>query len=127
MRLIHTCELAGANAFDYLSQFQRHGAELMANPGVDALELPAAGGLKPSSAARQKLDPAECQFNGLPAGCNFHLRSARAATIEIETHTGLQAHSSCFPPTKLDWVERLSIFSKFGSSSQAELWWRAHD
>jgi len=28
MSLIHTCELAGANAFDYLSQLQRHAAEL---------------------------------------------------------------------------------------------------
>jgi len=32
MSLIHTCELAGANAFDYLSQLQRHAAELAANP-----------------------------------------------------------------------------------------------
>jgi hypothetical protein len=32
MSLIHTCELAGANAFDYLSQLQRHTAELAANP-----------------------------------------------------------------------------------------------
>jgi hypothetical protein len=28
MSLIHTCELAGVNAFDYLSQFQGHAAEL---------------------------------------------------------------------------------------------------
>ena len=32
MSLIHTCELAGVNAFDYLSQLQRHTAELAANP-----------------------------------------------------------------------------------------------
>ena len=32
MSLIHTCELAGANAFDFLSQLQRHAAELAANP-----------------------------------------------------------------------------------------------
>jgi transposase len=32
MSLIHTCELTGANPFDYLSQLQRHAAELMANP-----------------------------------------------------------------------------------------------
>jgi transposase len=32
MSLIHTCELAGVNAFDYLSQLQRHAAELAANP-----------------------------------------------------------------------------------------------
>ena len=32
MSLIHTCELAGANTFDYLSQLQRHAAELAANP-----------------------------------------------------------------------------------------------
>jgi hypothetical protein len=34
MSLIHTCELAGANAFDYLSQLQRHTRELAANPAA---------------------------------------------------------------------------------------------
>ena len=34
MTLIHTCELAGANAFDYLSQLQRHAAKLATNPAV---------------------------------------------------------------------------------------------
>ncbi len=34
MSLIHSCELAGANAFDYLSQLQRHTAELPANPAA---------------------------------------------------------------------------------------------
>jgi transposase len=34
MSLIHTCELAGVNAFDYLSQLQRHAAELRANPAA---------------------------------------------------------------------------------------------
>ena len=34
MSLIHTCELAGANAFDYLSQLQRHAVELAANPSA---------------------------------------------------------------------------------------------
>ena len=34
MSLIHTCELAGANAFDYLSQLQRHAAELAAHPAA---------------------------------------------------------------------------------------------
>lgn len=34
MSLIHSCELAGANAFDYLSQLQRHAAELAANPAA---------------------------------------------------------------------------------------------
>jgi transposase len=34
MSLVHTCELAGANAFDYLSQLQRHAAELAANPAA---------------------------------------------------------------------------------------------
>src|SRR5947207_1431445 len=32
MSLIHTCELAGANPFDYLTQLQRHASELAANP-----------------------------------------------------------------------------------------------
>ncbi len=34
MSLVHTCELAGANAFDYLSQLQRHAAELAAQPAA---------------------------------------------------------------------------------------------
>lgn len=34
MSLIHSCELAGANAFDYLSQLQLHAAELAAKPAA---------------------------------------------------------------------------------------------
>jgi len=32
MSLIHTCELSGANPFDYLTQLQRHADELAQNP-----------------------------------------------------------------------------------------------
>jgi hypothetical protein len=32
MSLIHTCELNRANPFDYLTELQRHAAELKANP-----------------------------------------------------------------------------------------------
>jgi transposase len=32
MSLIHTCELNGVNAFDYLTELQRHARELEANP-----------------------------------------------------------------------------------------------
>ncbi len=32
MTLIHTCQLAGANSFDYLIDLQRHAKELAANP-----------------------------------------------------------------------------------------------
>jgi transposase len=32
MSLIHTCQLAGANPFDYLTELQRHAAELAATP-----------------------------------------------------------------------------------------------
>src|SRR6266545_2834173 len=32
MTLIHTCQLCGANSFDYLTELQRHARELMANP-----------------------------------------------------------------------------------------------
>ena len=32
MSLIHTCELAGANPFDYLTELQRHAGALAANP-----------------------------------------------------------------------------------------------
>src|ERR1700722_1063929 len=34
MSLIHTCELASANPFDYLTQLQRHASELAANPSA---------------------------------------------------------------------------------------------
>lgn len=34
MSLIHTCELNGANAFDYLTRLQRHRAEVSANPAL---------------------------------------------------------------------------------------------
>jgi hypothetical protein len=32
MSLIHTCELYGANPFDYLSELQRHAGELARTP-----------------------------------------------------------------------------------------------
>ncbi len=32
MTLMHTCELNGANPFDYLTELQRHARELAANP-----------------------------------------------------------------------------------------------
>ena len=32
MSLIHTCELNGANPFDYLTELQRHAEELKRNP-----------------------------------------------------------------------------------------------
>jgi len=34
MSLIHTCELNGANPFDYLTELQKHAAELAENPAV---------------------------------------------------------------------------------------------
>ena len=34
MSLIHTCELVGANAFDYLTELQRHVTELKKNPAA---------------------------------------------------------------------------------------------
>jgi hypothetical protein len=32
MSLIHTCQLCGANSFDYLVELQRHARELAARP-----------------------------------------------------------------------------------------------
>ena len=32
MSLIHTCQLCGANSFDYLTELQRHARQLAANP-----------------------------------------------------------------------------------------------
>jgi transposase len=34
MSLIHTCQLCGANSFDYLTELQHHPQELAANPGA---------------------------------------------------------------------------------------------
>ena len=34
MSLIHTCELNGANPFDYLTELQRHAEELKQNPSA---------------------------------------------------------------------------------------------
>jgi hypothetical protein len=32
MSLIHTCELGGANPFDYLTELERHAGEMSLNP-----------------------------------------------------------------------------------------------
>jgi hypothetical protein len=32
MTLIHTCQLCGANSFDYLTELLRHAGELAAHP-----------------------------------------------------------------------------------------------
>jgi hypothetical protein len=32
MSLIHTCQLCGANSFEYLTELQRHAHDLAANP-----------------------------------------------------------------------------------------------
>jgi len=40
MSLIHTCELNGANPFNYLTELLRHSEELKRSPAGDALELP---------------------------------------------------------------------------------------
>jgi hypothetical protein len=34
MSLIHTCELNGANAFDYLTELQKHAEEVTENPSA---------------------------------------------------------------------------------------------
>ncbi len=34
MSLIHTCELNGANPFDYLTELQKHATELAQNPAA---------------------------------------------------------------------------------------------
>ncbi|MGD1095753.1 MAG: hypothetical protein ABSB35_27635 [Bryobacteraceae bacterium] len=44
MSLIHSCELARANASDYLSQLQRHTAEKAANPAADERHRPSSEG-----------------------------------------------------------------------------------
>jgi transposase len=33
MSLIHSCELCGANSFEYLTELQKHAAEVVAQPG----------------------------------------------------------------------------------------------
>ncbi len=39
MSLIHTCQLCGANSFDYLTELQRHARTYGQPRGVDAVEL----------------------------------------------------------------------------------------
>ena len=34
MSLIHTCQLCGANSFDYLTELQRHARELATDPAA---------------------------------------------------------------------------------------------
>ena len=34
MRVIHTCEVCGGNPFDYLTELQRHAAEIKQNPSA---------------------------------------------------------------------------------------------
>ena len=34
MSLIHTCELCGGNPFDYLTELQKHAAEIQENPAA---------------------------------------------------------------------------------------------
>jgi len=34
MSLIHTCQLCGANSFEYLTELQRHARKLAAHPAV---------------------------------------------------------------------------------------------
>ena len=40
MSLIHTCELNGANPFDYLTELLRHSANCQRIRRMDAVELP---------------------------------------------------------------------------------------
>ena len=46
MSLIYTCQLNGANPFDYLTELQRHAEELAPAPRVDAVELPRDAGAR---------------------------------------------------------------------------------
>ena len=57
MSLIHTCELNGANPFDYLTELQRHAAELARQSGgVDAVELPRDAGAARHARLRNMMD-----------------------------------------------------------------------
>ena len=48
MSLIHTCQLNGANSFQYLTELQRHGPATGGQSfGVDAVELPRDAGAEP--------------------------------------------------------------------------------
>ena len=35
MSLIHTCQLAGVNSFDYLTELQRHAREVASHPAEE--------------------------------------------------------------------------------------------
>jgi hypothetical protein len=53
-RLIHTCELNGANAFDYLTEAETHGRSSTESICVDAVELPGGPGATDRRALRIK-------------------------------------------------------------------------
>ena len=58
MSLIHTCQLCGANSFDYLTELQRHAQELADQPGgVDAVELSRDAGADRLPMKKPKKDP----------------------------------------------------------------------
>ena len=75
MSLIHTCQLCGANAFDYLTELERHANELSAAPerwmpGTTGKRSPPAR--LPSSAnpgpPRRSLSGCHKSFSRLPQG-----------------------------------------------------------
>ena len=77
MSLIHTCELNGANPFDYLTELERHAGEVAANPQDwmpwnyrQTLGVPATGPRPPADAGPGEPDrrPAAKDFARLPEG-----------------------------------------------------------
>ena len=69
MSLIHTCELNGANPFDYLTELQRHAEELKRSPSEwmpwnyreTLARLARVAAAKPSTALRPSALPAASQ------------------------------------------------------------------
>ena len=84
MSLIHTCELCGANPFDYLTELERHADEAASNPaGLDALELPAdAGRPRPASWHRQ-LTPLRPQPSRPPRRQRFCTPAGRTRSSSL--------------------------------------------
>ena len=81
MSLIHTCELAGANPFDYLTQLQRHASELAENPSA----------WMPWNYLRSKLSPATI-ISFRPASLSYTPEMPRKQAFPKSTSSKVFGH-----------------------------------
>ena len=96
MSLIHTCELAGANPFDYLTELQRHASELATNPSAwMPWNLPRTNSARPQSLVSGQHLPSIHSGNAHKTGFS---ESANPAGF-LATPSGVRASMPAFPRT----------------------------